>query len=118
MTDGSYGASVYLSAMQEWEPTYMEVSSQLAAVAFCQLASRHDDQDQRDCSHEEAESNIAGGLNARFAGGKAPRIDVVHRPVAEDQGQVAQRIKDRVCHGSEERQRSGSYGAVELQPCE
>ena len=96
----------------------MEVSSQLAAISLRQLASRHDDQDQRDRGHEEAEGDVSGSLNACFARREAPRIDMVYCTVAEDQRQVAHRIKDRVCHGSEERQGPGSYGGVELQRCE
>lgn len=45
----------------------MEVSVRFAAVPLAELKSRNYDEDQGDRGHEEAESDVAGRLNAGFA---------------------------------------------------
>ena len=59
------------------------------------------DEDKGDGRHEEAEDDVSGGFYARFAGGEAVRIDVGDCFVAEDEGDIGERIEDGVGHGGE-----------------
>lgn len=80
-----------------------------------QLLDREADEDQRDRRHQEREGDVAGGLEARLARREPARVHALHRPVRQDQHQIAKRIEDRVGHGGEERQGARRDGPVHLQ---
>ena len=86
------------------------------AVAAFEFHEGKDDDDPRDGGHEEAEDNVAGGFDASFPRGKATGIDVSDRTIANDEGDVGQRVEDGVRHGGEEGERtSGGDGSVCLE---
>ena len=55
---------------------------------------------------------------ASLASGEATRVHVLDSAVGKDERQVAERVKDGVGHGGEEREGAGGNGGVELQPRE
>lgn len=83
--------------------SYVELSCRQATILLGQLPSRHDDKNQRNRDHQEAERDVAGILDASLARRKAPGIDPVDSSCTQNECQVAQRIKDRVRHGREQR---------------
>ena len=80
-----------------------------------ELHRRHDDENEGHGSHEEAEHDVAGRLDARLARGEAARVDARDGAVGDDERDVGQRVEDGVRHGRPERQRAGRDGRVELQ---
>ena len=76
--------------------------------------TEHDDE-EGDRGHHEAEDDIARRLDPGFTTGEAPRIDLAHGSVADDQRDVGKWVEDCVGHGCEEGQRPGRGGAVDLQ---
>jgi hypothetical protein len=79
---------------------------------------RLDNDDDGNRDHEEAEEDIASRLDAGFAGGELAGVDALYGATAENQGQIGQRVEERVGHGGEQRQRQRGHGGVQLQRCE
>lgn len=57
--------------------------------ARSQIPCRDHNEDEGDGRHEEAESDITGRFNARFAGWEAARVDAIDGAVAQDECEVA-----------------------------
>ena len=66
----------------------MEVACSLTAIASDEFTYRLYNQDEGYGGHEEAESDVAGGLDARFAAGEAAWVDAVYCAVTEEEGEI------------------------------
>ena len=95
--------------------SYVEFSRRQTTISVSQCLDRHNNENQRDRDHQKAERNVAGILNASFARRESSGVYAVNGPVAQDECQVAQRIKDGIRHGGEERQRARSNGSIDLE---
>jgi hypothetical protein len=95
--------------------SYMELSRRQTTVPVGQGLDRHDNKNQRDGNHQKAERDISSILNASFARRKSSRVYAINSPVAQDECQVAQRVKDGIRHRGEERQRTRSNGSIDLE---
>ena len=93
----------------------MEFSRRQITISVSQCLDRHNNENQRDGYHQKAKRDVAGILNASFARWKASGVYAVDGPVAQDECQVAQRIKDGIRHRGEERQRARSNGSIDLE---
>jgi hypothetical protein len=76
----------------------------------------HNDDDGHG-DHERAETEVARGFDARLAAGEFTAVDARDGAVAHDQGEVGERVEERVGHGGEEREGLGGDCGVELQHC-
>lgn len=94
---------------------YVELSRRQTTISVSKCLDRHNNKNQRDGNHQEAERDISSILNASFARRESSRVYAINSPVAQDECQVAQRIKDRIRHRSEQRQRTRSNGSVDLE---
>lgn len=72
----------------------MEAGGLLAVVVCGDVARGHDNEDQRDGAHQEAEEDVPGGLDARLSGGEAVGVDFVDGAMGEDQQEVGERVED------------------------
>lgn len=81
----------------------------------CNLANRLDDDDHGDGDHHEAEEDVPGVLDACLSAGELATVHAFDGTRRHDEGQVGQRVEERIGHGGEERQRLGRGGGVELQ---
>lgn len=97
------------------DKSYVELSRRQATISVSQCLDRHDDQNQRDRNHQKAERDVASILNASFTRWESSRIYAINSPVAQDERQVAQWIKDGISHRGEERQRARSNGSIDLE---
>ncbi len=84
-------------------------------VAFGEFHRGQDDEDEGDRGHEEAEDDVAGRFDARFARGETPRVHFPDGAVAGDEREVRHRVEDCVGHGGEEGERAGVDGREDLQ---
>lgn len=102
---------------QSWinRKSYVEFSRRQTTISVSQSLDRHNNKNQRDRNHQEAERDISSILNASFARRESSRVYAINSPVAQDECQVAQRIKDGIRHRSEERQRTRSNGSIDLE---
>lgn len=95
--------------------SYVEVSRRQTTIAVSQGLDRHNNENQRDGYHQKAKRDVASILNASFARWESSGVYAINGPVAQDECQVAQRIKDGIRHGGEERQRARSNGSIDLE---
>lgn len=95
--------------------SYVEFSRRQTTISVSQCFDGHNNENQRDGYHQKAKRDVAGILNASFARWKASGVYAVDGPVAQDECQVAQRIKDGIRHRGEERQRARSNGSIDLE---
>ena len=85
-------------------------------VAGAEFDEGEGDDDEGDGGHEEAEDDVAGCFDTRFAGGEAPGVDVADGAVADHEGEVGERVEDGVGHGGEEGEGgAGGDGGVGLE---
>ena len=80
-----------------------------------EISNGEGDQDERNGGHEEAEDDVASGLDARFTCGVLARIDSRDGFVAQDECKVRHWVEDCVGHCCEEGERAGGDGAVYLE---
>jgi hypothetical protein len=93
----------------------VELGSRQTTISISQCLDRHNNKNQRDRYHQEAERNVSSILNASFARRESSRVYAINSPVAQDECQIAQRIEDRIRHRGEERQRTRSNGSIDLE---
>ena len=93
----------------------MEFSRRQTTVSVSQCLDRHNNENQRDGYHQKAKRDVASILNAGFARRESSGVYAINGPVTQDQCQVAQRIKDGIRHGGDERQRARSNGSIDLE---
>ena len=97
------------------DKSYVELSRRQTTISVSQCLDRHDNQNQRNGNHQKAERDVAGILNAGLARRESPGVYTINSPVTQDECQVAQRIKDGICHRGEKRQRARSNGSIDLE---
>ena len=93
----------------------MELGRRQATISVGQCLNRHNNKDQRDGYHQEAERDVASILNSSFARREPSGIYAVNGPVAQNECQIAQRVKDGIRHRGEECQRARSNGSIDLE---
>jgi hypothetical protein len=87
----------------------------LRAFVFGNFADGLDNDDDRDGDHQGAETQVPGCFDARFAAWEFAPINSSNGAIAQDQREVGQWVEEGVGHGSEQGQRFGADGGVELQ---
>ena len=93
----------------------MELSRRQTTIPIGQCLDRHDNQNQRDGNHQKAERDVASIFNASLSRWESSGVYTINSPVAQDECQVTQRIKNRIRHRGEERQRARSNGSIDLE---
>lgn len=93
----------------------MKFSRRQTTISVSECFYRHNNENQRDGDHQKAKRDVSSILNASFARGETSGVNAVDSPVAQDECQVAQRIKDGIRHRGEERQRARSNGSIDLE---
>lgn len=109
----TYVVSTYQAYI--YRKSYMELSRRQTTISISQCLDRHNNKNQRDGNHQKAERDISSILNASFARRESSRVNAINSPVTQDECQVAQRIKDGICHRGEKRQRARSNGSIDLE---
>lgn len=77
----------------------VEVFDGFVVVVRGNVLDGDDDQDGGHAAHEEAEHDVAGVLQAGFAGGVLPGVDFIDGAVGDDEENVGEGVEDGVGHG-------------------